>query len=834
MGFISELLAEIIGYFSTMLGLFTDSARIRIVIIILAGIGGAAGAYRASPNYLKKPLSILTAAVIIITGLLLHLKPWVHIGNGGTDPVDPSGNLQVAFNIMELEVKNDENGEGIFTEPKGKLNIETVILTRLNDNTDCTFNSFENNILEYEHLMAGSYKLSVKFQNFYQCTKNFDLLPEDITNGNWMKQTISIKREDSVENVPIQFVYENEDVPPDDTVVDIYIEGSDEKIENISVGKGGKIQIICCKGAALVIEATNNGKKKIWNVVMNDNAISNMDNTTKNSNHSGNNSNTKSNNNTNNSNTGNNNNINQNNYINNNSNADNTNLFQGDTQDPGSSVTDDNETKDNDTENVIFKDNTVYLLFYDSVTDEPDWREKIDEEEAQREKIQKDYNPRNILTNREPASLNLENFAVSGCQDGLLDYDNPQNSYTVELEADSYWLELEQDYPAEDDESAWYLTVIDEDGAIRMEFTAERRLEKSISDIIELETGTYYIYVEAANGDGVYDTGYTLNLKQLNSLQPMEEEEQHDDPQNNTGAFYYGNIEQPDDIDCFFVQPDSDAVIAFKFEHEELEDDNIIWEINLKNESDNIIKKVPVKGGDPITISSNIGLPSGTYTIEIKGGKEYYCRGIYAFSTVCCTSEDWEKEPNNSPDTMEPDLYETTSDEDVSNPGDADYAAVADSDDPDHTGYDTVADADDLDDVDYDSVSDFGNIEADFSYADKLKHGVGINASLSGSNDTDNFKFVCPESGSYDLICKHPETNTSSGGLRISIYDSTGNLIDEYQFYSDWQSAETIDNVELTKDNVYYIRIESYESWTDSDYLLRIVRNEDVSAASVM
>lgn len=754
-----EWVARICGeYLMPFLAAFSDSPPAAKIMIIIVGIGIAATAAIKIPSpkkWLGIPIGVFATALCIFAYYFIICNP-----SFSSD--ENKGNLQVTFQIMQIWTEDEENGEICTTIPTEELNIENVDLIFKTDNTVYEYSDFKNNTLQFEQLPAGSYDLSIKFADYYQKDQELVLSEDNLKDGQWESQTILLKSQNSSENVSLMVAIQDEPGKSfENAKVTLQPEGATDKV-SISLDNEGNSskKISVADNVPIRAEVNYGDEKQAQSFTI----------------------------------------------------CGDSKLKEEETSDESQSYSEDISTDDNNEKYVFIEDQKIYLTFYKpEILEEDAWRLECDEEEIARETEMLQNNPRELLAEQEAAILDLETFKVYSYAEGTLTTENPQQYYPIDLEDNSYWIEFEHAYPYIYDMSSWHIMIIDDSYDMRLDFNASVSSEKTISDIVDLEAGQYYICVESYDGDYVFDINYTLCLKELNSTPAFENAEEFEDKQDYSDTFIYGCISQPDNIDHYSFQLETDAVIAFKFEHALLSDNATIWRITLRDEFDSIIGKISVIGNEPDIISNNIGLTSGGYTIEVSSGDAFYS-GIYALSMKQYTCNYWEKEPNNffsyDEETNSEDEFWVTDD-----------AYVND-------------DFYDIDETEDEHLTDLEQLQNELCYANELVNGVGIYANLSDCNDVDNFMFTCPESGSYDLLCKHNEIVTDSPGLYIKIYNSTGDLIEDYQFYSDWNSTEIMNTIELIEGETYYISIESNGGWVNEDYLLRVVGNYKASTSS--
>jgi len=769
-----EIIWELLkDFLMPVLGLFSDFTWGKGLMIIAVGLA----VFLCLMKVISDPNKKLLAAAVVVVGTGFGVLVFCMFMPENSEAAD-EGDLQVAFKEMQVWTEDEESGEICTTNPTGDLNIENISLIYIEDGTTCNYADFSDNVLLFKQLRAGSYKLSVKLENYRKKNQVFTLDADNLKDGNWTTQTVNLKSQDSMEGLELNIAmkdWSGESLK--DAVVTLQIEDSKEKVKIPINAKGkSKKKVSVKKKVHIQAEVDCNGKKRAQSFTICSNSRKRNKNQTKTDT------------------------------------SDNLQLdmsgvleedYKGNELDESSG-----SDQSNEEDNIVVEDQKLYLTFYKlkpdqtesdqlkpDQTEEDTWRLECDEEETKRETEVQQNNPRKMLAEQEATVLDREAFGICGNIDGMLTAENPQNYFSVELEDNSYWIEFVQTYPQECDTDSWHIVVTDDADDIWLEFTASADSEKTISDIVELEAGSYHFCIESYDGESVYDIAYTLNLKNLSDTPISDETEESEEAQGYENTFFYGCISQPDDVDYYSFQLEANAAVALKFEHEELSDNETDWRVVLKNESDDILRNIAVIGNEPITISNNIGLPSGKYTIEVCAGEDYDCSEIYALSIKKCTCSYWEKEPNNV----------FLADEIFYNTDETEDGQSFDSD----------------------------RMQDNWYYANELTNGVGIYANLSDSNDVDTFMFVCPESGSYDLICKHDIIRTDSPGLNIRVCSSSGTLVEDYQFYSDWNDAEIVNSIELIKSETYYISIESSDGCQDADYLLRIVSNHEDSTDSL-
>ncbi len=107
---------------------------------------------------------------------------------------------------------------------------------------------------------------------------------------------------------------------------------------------------------------------------------------------------------------------------------------------------------------------------------------------------------------------------------------------------------------------------------------------------------------------------------------------------------YFGYVGEGE-TDKYPLRLDNAGAVAFKFEHTDLAEDKVYWLVEIKNDSGDIIASLKSKGKDIELLSSNLGLPAGDYSVEVRAKEK--CDELYALSVVYHESRYWEHETDN-------------------------------------------------------------------------------------------------------------------------------------------------------------------------------------------
>lgn len=468
---IFEIIAKICAeYLMPFLATFSDSPLKRGGVILVAALGIVAFLMKIIPDRYK-PISLLIGFGVIVAGVLIH--------NLTPSSTEDAGDLKIAFQVMLAWTEDGENGEVCVANPVEELNVENISMIFKTNDTVYEYSDFSNNILQFEQLPAGSYELSVKFEDYFQKNQEFILSEDDLKNGQWVSQTVTLKSQNSSENLDLMISIQDE---PDKVLKNAKItlqpEGSAEKV-SIPLDKKGKPckKVSVAENVPIQAEVDYGEGKQVQNFTVGKDKKVKANKKLKKEEKPGD--------------------------------------AQSDVQDIPDN---DYEEDEPDEEDIFIEDQKLYLTFYKpeiEQTEQDTWRLECDEQETARETEILQNNPKKLLAEQASAVLDRESFDICKYTEGMLTFENPQENYSVDLESNSYWIEFEQAYPYGYDMSCWHIMIIDDSEDIRLEFTASTDSEKTISDIVDLEAGNYHICVESYDGDGVFDTNYTLYLKEL-------------------------------------------------------------------------------------------------------------------------------------------------------------------------------------------------------------------------------------------------------------------------------------------------------------------------------
>lgn len=279
-------------------------------------------------------------------------------------------------------------------------------------------------------------------------------------------------------------------------------------------------------------------------------------------------------------------------------------------------------------------------------------KEETEHKAAEAEQRETENNPLKLLANSESIGTKLKESgnAIQQFADRLSEEER-EKTYAISLEqAGPYWIDFNH-LNLTDDSYAWRIYLMDNDGNMYMEFYSNMNRENTSSPIVGLRSGNYIVYVESYGSFS--DAEYQINF--MAAENPTYEGELNDEIltaqpfpeiQNTQVATYFGNLTSSNDIDYYSIQVPASGVLAFKFEHENLTEDQDGWYITIKDTNSQIYAEFSSNWKNIRTLSPNIGLEAGTYYIEVKGYGSHNS-SVYALSVAFHESDSWETEFND-------------------------------------------------------------------------------------------------------------------------------------------------------------------------------------------
>lgn len=287
--------------------------------------------------------------------------------------------------------------------------------------------------------------------------------------------------------------------------------------------------------------------------------------------------------------------------------------------------------------------------------EEKEYKEKkkeLEKKAEEAENIEKANNPQLLLKEGKMIDTNIKQsgYIVQSIEDNLSE-DEKEKVYSVVLEKEGpYWIDFNH-ANLTDDYNAWKISIVGNDGETYLEFNSNMNRETTSSCAIGLPAGEFLLSV---NDSSVFsDAGFQLNLMTAD-ISNYENEpngevlsaNQFSEIKNNEMLTKMGNLSHSNDVDYYALTVDSSGVLALRFDHENLTDDQSGWNIKVKNSNSETIEEFDSNWKNISSLSRNIGLKAGTYFIEITAGS-YWNNSAYALNVVFHSSDVWEEEFNN-------------------------------------------------------------------------------------------------------------------------------------------------------------------------------------------
>ena len=314
-----------------------------------------------------------------------------------------------------------------------------------------------------------------------------------------------------------------------------------------------------------------------------------------------------------------------------------------------------------------------------------------------------------------------------------------------------------------EDISGWNIALRNSDGETIVSFQSKFNKEDTYSDIVGLESGTYYLTVDCSNfSDAVY------HVQILKSIELDFEVEMNDTILNAdsigelaTGEVKtkYGTISRDNDIDYYKFQTNDNGVMALDFRHLNYTDDKTGWIIKLWDSDMNNLYEFESKWINTQKSSPNIGIPKGEYYISVEA-RSFINENPYSINIVWSADGNWEAEFNDE------------------------------------------------------------ILNASETVIDRYSYG-----STMWDDDVDYYKFQCNSTGVYSISFEHDPVFEDKIAWMIHILDEEGNDILSEDGSIKLSQSLAKKNVTLTKDKTYYIKIESYNNLSTLDYKIKLTPN---------
>lgn len=331
-----------------------------------------------------------------------------------------------------------------------------------------------------------------------------------------------------------------------------------------------------------------------------------------------------------------------------------------------------------------------------------------------------------------------------------------QNYYKFNLPKNGYVNLLFSHNELEKSDYLWKIRLYNESKEEIKTISSRGSKVETISNNIGLPMGTYYIHVLIYDRYGSWSSiNYQLCVNYYES-EDWEKEFNNGYLEANLlepNKVINGSLMTGEDNDYYKFSIGANGYINLKFNHIELEESDYLWKIRLYDESREEIKTISSQGSKTETISNNIGLPMGTYYVQVLKFDRYgdWSSINYQLCVNYFQSDGWETEFNDG-----------------------------------------------------------------YTQADELNIGKSISGSLLGDYDKDYYKFTVPQYGYIKIDFTHAWLETDLDCWRIELYDETrnnlGRIMSKGSKPNDtayaWLGAGTyyicVDNQYLTNSTVDY------------------------------
>ena len=173
---------------------------------------------------------------------------------------------------------------------------------------------------------------------------------------------------------------------------------------------------------------------------------------------------------------------------------------------------------------------------------------------------------------------------------------------------------------------------------------------KASSSLLGVPGGTYYIQIKAwSYSDAKY--GVKVNYTAANNWETETNNKKDTAEVLNVNTQYYGSLGKDGDVDYYRFTISSNGYFQLDFTHDVLTDGNTFWVVTLYNSDMDELTNIHVSGTGAKASTSLLGVPSGTYFMEIE--KYHYSEVKYGVKVNYTAANNWETEMNNKKDTAD-------------------------------------------------------------------------------------------------------------------------------------------------------------------------------------
>lgn len=340
-----------------------------------------------------------------------------------------------------------------------------------------------------------------------------------------------------------------------------------------------------------------------------------------------------------------------------------------------------------------------------------------------------------------------------------------------------------------------------------------------------------------------------------------------------------GSISSRDDVDWYKVTLNSNCYISLTLSHSYIDEGSECWTVNFYNADNSVTYKMTLTGEETSKRSCRLGLPKGTYYIQVSDGTWVYSSINYNLRVNYVAADYWETENNDtvsSADSIAPNTSVTGS---LPKSGDNDYYKFTLGSNGyisltlNHTYIDSVGsywkvrlfrgtDGSLLEEFDYQgniasqrscriglpkgtyyvevlrggSYSDIDynlrvnyvaathwetEVNNSFGTADTISPNVSVTGSLMASDDNDYYKFTTGSDGYISLTLNHSFIDSGSDYWRVRLYRGSDSTLIEEFFYQGNIASQKSCRVGLPK-GTYYLQVSDDNRHSTVDYNLRV------------
>jgi len=196
----------------------------------------------------------------------------------------------------------------------------------------------------------------------------------------------------------------------------------------------------------------------------------------------------------------------------------------------------------------------------------------------------------------------------------------------------------------------WEMYIYDSDGnMLGADYRGEYYKIDSGSNFstmnIAVGEGTYYIYLTLQWNTSDWDYRININFTQETGWETEYNDGREMADKINVNKAYKGALMVEYDNDWYVFTVSKAGYVYVDFQHEMCESDTSYWSVSLYDSKMNLLISDYVYGYENLS-SNKLGIPEGTYYLQISKGKYTYSKRSYSLKVNYVVTDAWETESN--------------------------------------------------------------------------------------------------------------------------------------------------------------------------------------------